>query len=537
VIPHHDERGGFFTLLVQPQREVADSDVVPRELIFVLDTSGSMRGFPLDKSKEAMRRLLDGMRPGDTFNVVRFAGDTGTLWPKPMPYTDDNAREAMRFVDAMRGSGGTEMRRGIVEALSQAAEEGMLRIAFLLTDGYVGDEERILRAIEETRRGARVFTLGVGSSVNRYLLDRAATVGLGEAFYVRQDEDSTEVIDRFFSRVDRPALAHVTLDWGGLDVSSVYPPRVPDLWAGQPIRVHGRYAEGGSATVTISGQLGSTPYRQQIQVTLPREPGQYEAIASVWARHKIKFLMLEKARLPSRDVVEEITGLGLEFRLMTQWTSFVAVEEKVVNVDGTPQTVVQPVEMPEDVSYEGVFGDQGPAPARRAKVSARTLGIAPPATAEVASRVGPESSYRLAMPDATPQEPEPLHQPTQVPGSRAEAQDEEEAASGVELKTVAVRGGLRQPDVVRVLKTALPALRRAYRTRLAAAPGLSGRLMVTLVIAGDGSVNAVAFDADSLSDQQLRQAVGAILARLGFGTVAGGGEARVSLELELEVEG
>ena len=168
-----------------------------------------MSGFPIEKSKEAMRKLIDGMRPSDTFNVVRFAGDTGTLWSRPKAKTSATAREALRYVEGFRGGGGTEMRKGIIEALGQPAEEGRLRIAFLLTDGYVGDEVRILQAIEKERRGARVFTLGVGSSVNRYLLDRAAEIGLGEAFYVRQDEDSKEVIERFFQRVDRPALAHI----------------------------------------------------------------------------------------------------------------------------------------------------------------------------------------------------------------------------------------------------------------------------------------------------------------------------------------
>ncbi|MEN8221363.1 MAG: VIT and VWA domain-containing protein, partial [Pseudomonadota bacterium] len=109
TIAHHDERGGFFTLMIQPQRTVTDAQVVPRELIFIVDTSGSMRGFPIEKSKEAMRMLIKGMRSTDTFNVVRFAGDTGTLWNKPMPYTQTNVEQALRYVDSFRGRGGTEM--------------------------------------------------------------------------------------------------------------------------------------------------------------------------------------------------------------------------------------------------------------------------------------------------------------------------------------------------------------------------------------------------------------------------------------------
>ena len=358
VIPHYDERGGFFTLIIQPQRSVANNQIVPRELIFIVDTSGSMYGFPLDKSKEAMRRLIKGMRPTDTFNVVRFAGDTGTLWSKPQPYTSENAKTAIAYVDNMSGGGGTEMRKGIIEALSQPAAEGYLRIAFLLTDGYVGDEDRIFQAIEKEARGARIFTLGVGSSVNRYLLDRAAVVGRGEAFYVRQDESSQDVIDNFFNRVDKPALAHITIDWGNLNVEQLYPSKVPDLWAGQPIRIHGRYRTVGTSQVTVRGQLGTRNYEQKLNVNLPTKAPEHDAMASVWAREKVKMLMLDMARFGRKpDVVEQITQTGLEFNLMTQWTSFVAVEEKVVNQGGKVTTVTQPVELPEGVSYEGIFGN------------------------------------------------------------------------------------------------------------------------------------------------------------------------------------
>ncbi len=383
TIAHHDKRGGFFTLIVQPQHTVTDDQVVPRELIFIVDTSGSMRGFPINKSKEAMRLLIKGMRSTDTFNVVRFAGGTGTLWNKPKPYTQTHAEEALRYVNRFRGGGGTEMRKGILEALAQPAAEGYLRIAFLLTDGYVGNEFGIFQAIEKERRGARVFSLGVGSSVNRYLLDRAAEIGRGEAFYVRQDENSDKVINKFFQRVDRPALAHIEIDWGNLDVSELSPAKVPDLWAGQPIRIHGRYSKGGEETIIVRGQLANQPYIQRLPVKLPQNEPAHEAMATVWARQQVRQLMSQMVRQgQTKELIEQVTQLGLNFRLMTQWTSFVAVEEKVVNTDGKPQTVVQPVEMPEGVSYEGVFGGEQAAATPPAQVRYKSMARAyalPPA--------------------------------------------------------------------------------------------------------------------------------------------------------------
>lgn len=430
VIPHYDARGGFFTLIIQPQREVTDNQTVPRELIFIVDTSGSMQGFPMEKSKEAMWKLIKGMRTTDTFNVVRFAGDTGTLWPTPQPYNAETSQEANKFIEGFQGSGGTEMQLGIIEALSQPAAEGKLRIAFLLTDGYVGNETDIFQAIEKERRGARVFTLGVGSSVNRHLLDRSAVIGRGEAFYVRQDEDSKAVIDKFFSRVDRPSLAYININWGNLDVEQMYPAKVPDLWAGQPIQITGRYQRGGTAEIVVTGQLGQKSYQQKLQVNLPSSAPAHEAIASVWARKKVQSLMDDMVTQGEiQTLIDEVTQVGLTFRLMTRWTSFVAVEERVVNVEGKPQTVVQPVELPEGVSYEGIFGEAPEAqPVPSAKGFALPSFVAPssrmdggatrgaPASADMASAPLPAMEERKAAPakSESSDKPKELRAPIQA---------------------------------------------------------------------------------------------------------------------------
>jgi Ca-activated chloride channel family protein len=359
VIAHHNvEQGGYFTFMALPQQKIDTASTVPRDLIFILDTSGSMDGIPMEQSKQAMYKLMDGMRTTDRFNVVRFAGDTGTLWPEPRLKTEENVNAARNFVASLEGSGGTEMLKGINEALTQPADDARMRIAFLLTDGYVGNEEEILADIEKERRGARVFTLGVGSSVNRYLLDQAAVIGLGEAFYVRQDEDATDVINKIFKRVDRPNLAHIEINWRDLDVTDVTPNRIPDLWQGRPILVHGRYRNGGSTKITVKGILGTKEQIWELPVILPVNEPNNAAMATVWARAKVEELMLDRARSGRFEDknVGAITELGLKHKIMTQWTSFVAVEEKVVNKDGKATTVVQPVELPEGVSHEGVFG-------------------------------------------------------------------------------------------------------------------------------------------------------------------------------------
>ena len=360
LIPHFDDRGGFFTLIVQPQRDMTTSEITPREIVIIADTSGSMGGFPMEKSKQAMRRILRGMRRSDRFNIVRFSGDTATLFERPLAYSSEHLTRALAFVDDMRGSGGTEMAKGIVEALQQPAAPGYLRIAVLLTDGFV-DEDEVLHSIEAGRRSARVFTLGIGSSTNRYLLDRAAILGRGEAFYLRHDEDAREAIDHLFRRIDRPAIRNITIDWKGLDVVELYPSPIPDLFAGQPLYVHGRYWRGGTANVEVSGQLAQGTFSQTVPVVLPTVPTDDTAMASVWARQKIKSLMLDRVRFPGKwaQLRAEITEIGLRFNLMTQWTSFVAVEDGVANPSGELCVAAQPVELPEGVSAAGILGGCG----------------------------------------------------------------------------------------------------------------------------------------------------------------------------------
>ncbi len=357
VMAHAKKQDGFFSLMIQPPARV--TKIFPRELIFIVDTSGSMRGFPLAKSKNIIRTLIQGMRKTDTFNVVRFAGDTGILWNQARHYTPENANEALRYVDSFQGRGGTAMRQGILNALSKKAADGYLRIAFLLTDGYVGNEFAIFQAIEKQRNGARIFSVGIGSSVNRYLLERASELGRGETFYIRHDENSDKIIQQIFRRVDRPTISNIEIDWGSLDVTQLYPAKTPDLWAGQAIIINGRYIKGGVDTIIVRGQLLNQPYQQKVRVRLPEVEDNNEAIATIWARQKVRHFMnkmIKRGQTP--QLIKEIQKLGLKYSLMTQWTSFVAVEEKAVNMNGKIQTIHQAVEMPEAVSYEGVFGLQ-----------------------------------------------------------------------------------------------------------------------------------------------------------------------------------
>lgn len=376
VLTYRDARGGFFTLILQPPERVTVEDVTPKELVFVLDTSGSMSGFPIEKAKEAMSMAIAGLYPRDTFNLITFAGDTRVLFPAPVAATAGNVRLAQQFLSGSSGSGGTEMMKAVRAAFAPSGEQDKVRVICFMTDGYVGNENEILAEIQRHPE-ARVFSFGIGSAVNRYLLDKMAEQGRGEVEYVGLNDDGSAAARRFHERVRNPLLTDVQVDWGGLPVADVYPQRIPDLFAAKPVVLLGRYTRAASGAVTLRGRMSGRPFTRSLSVVLPAGESGHDVLASLWARRRVDHLSLETRNGPD---AEEITRLGLDYRLMTQYTSFVAVEEQTVTRDGRTVRVEVPAEMPEGVSHEGVFG------AREAKAEMAAMMVAP---ATVAGNTAP----------------------------------------------------------------------------------------------------------------------------------------------------
>ncbi|MCP5110644.1 MAG: VWA domain-containing protein, partial [bacterium] len=240
LMTHRDDRGGFFTFIMQPPERVTQEDVTPKELVFVLDVSGSMSGFPIEKAKEVIRLSLEGLYPRDTFNLITFAGATRVLFPEPVPGTTENIRKAQEFLATRQGGGGTEMMKAIRTALEPSDRQEHIRIVSFLTDGYVGNDMAILGEIQK-HPNARVFSFGVGNSVNRFLLDKMAETSRGEVEYVTLKDDGSAAARRFHERVRNPLLTDISIDWGALPVADVYPKQTPDLFSAKPLVLSGRY--------------------------------------------------------------------------------------------------------------------------------------------------------------------------------------------------------------------------------------------------------------------------------------------------------
>jgi len=362
VLTHHDERGGFFTLLLQPPERVAVSEILPKELIFVLDTSGSMSGFPIEKAKEAMLLALDGLNPQDTFNLITFSGDTHILFPDAVLATSENLREARAFLQSRYGSGGTEMMKAIRAALGGGESRDRVRVVCFMTDGEVGNDLEILAEVQK-HSNARVFAFGIGSSVNHFLLDNMARYGRGEVEYIGLNDDGSAAARRFHERVRNPLLTDVSIDWGGLPVADIYPKRIPDVFSAKPVMISGRYTAPGQGTLRLRGKMAGHDFTREVRVDFPAAATSHDVLATLWARQRVDDLMGQDLAGAQRgamrkDLQEQIVQLGLDYRLMTQFTSMVAVEEKTVTEGGEPLRIEVPVEMPEGVSYEGVFGDR-----------------------------------------------------------------------------------------------------------------------------------------------------------------------------------
>jgi len=365
LLAHTDQRGKFFTLVLQPPKRVRKQLIVPKEIVFVIDKSGSMSGFPIETAKQAMRLCIQGLHENDTFNLMTFEGGVGFCFEKPVPNTLANRQQALQYLGSLQGSGGTEMMKAIHACLAGQDDPERVRVVCFMTDGYVGNDMAIIDAVKQNAGIARVFSFGIGRSVNRYLLDGIARAGRGEVHYILDERQATGAAERFYERVRTPVLTDIDLDFGGLAVEGLYPGQVPDLFSSKPVVVKGRYKQGGKGTITLRGKTGEGKFERKIAVTLPAEEPKNEVLASLWARAKVAHLMHQdlagvQRGTPNPAMKEEILGLGLRYQLLTQFTSFVAVEHKRITKDGQTRTVAVPVEMPGGVSYQGVFGPGGP---------------------------------------------------------------------------------------------------------------------------------------------------------------------------------
>jgi Ca-activated chloride channel family protein len=348
------DKGGFFSLMLVPPAELDYLDRGPMEMVFVLDCSGSMEGEPLAQAKRAAEKALQALGPDDTFQIINFAESASQLGDRPIAATYDNVRRGLGYLQSLTAGGGTYMINGLRAALGFRHDPRRLRFVCFLTDGYIGNEAEILAELRKGLDDSRIFAMGIGSSVNRYLIEEMAQVGRGAAAFITPDDDAADVMDKVVHRISHAALTDLKIDWGGMQVDDVYPKRLPDLYVGRPVIVTGRYRGSGSTTVKVTGRAAGekTPILIPVNLDGRDAAGGRGSLAAVWARAKIGDLYTQAIAKRDDSLVPSIRRTALEFGLMSAYTAFVAVDSLARTAGSIGTTVEQPVPVPEGVEYE-----------------------------------------------------------------------------------------------------------------------------------------------------------------------------------------
>ena len=489
----------FFLLMLQPPKRVEATQIPAREFIFIMDVSGSMNGYPIDISKKLLRNLLSNLRPTDYFNVLLFAGRSAVMSEKSIPATEENIKAALEMIDKQPGSGGTELLPALRRALALPRAEGTSRTVVIATDGYVTVEAEAFDLIRDNLGKANMFAFGIGTSVNRLIIEGMAHVGLGEPFVVDKPGVAEAQAEKFRKYIESPVLASIAVEFPGFDAYDVEPPSIPDVLAERPIIIYGKYHGSAAGAITVRGLTASGKYTESVNVGQTKPDKKNVALRYLWARHRIQLLSdygnlgYHYGQDTARNAgIKEITGLGLKYNLLTQYTSFIAVDQKIRNVGGKQEVVDEPLPMPQGVSDLAVGGgaragfsgvsvercitseDFKRLPVTQlSDLVGMQAGVSGSGTARVAVTGGFNAEYGHAVPPRAP--------------------------SSVQIGKIQVSSGLSEQAVRSVIEKKLADIKADYVAGLSSQPKLKGKMVVEFVVQADGTVREVKVTTNQLT--------------------------------------
>jgi Ca-activated chloride channel family protein len=357
VVTQRDGAGGYLTAMLMPPKHVSVDNVAPKEMVFLIDCSGSQSGPPLDKAKETLHYIVEHMNPQDTFQIVAFSNGSQEFAPDPVAVNADMKRRAHEWIEALTANGGTMMVPAIERVCSKPAPANRLRIVSFMTDGFVGNDYEVISLVKKLRGNSRWFPFGTGNGVNRTLIDGIAKEGGGEPEYVSLDKDGKAIAKEFYDRISSPVLTDVQVRFEGIAVDDIYPNQLRDVWAQKPLYIHAHFKGWGSGTAVVSGFAGGKPYVKRLPISLPAFNTNNEAVAQTWARAKIDDLMSQdltgvQNNTANSEVEKQITEVALKHHLMSQYTSFVAVDN--TEKTGWYNDATAPQAIPPQVSFNQV---------------------------------------------------------------------------------------------------------------------------------------------------------------------------------------
>ncbi|ROL59550.1 TonB family protein [Bacteroidetes/Chlorobi group bacterium ChocPot_Mid] len=354
LILSENEKEKFFLLMLQPPKKIEPNEILPREYIFILDVSGSMNGFPIDVSKEVVKNLLSELKPNEKFNILLFAGSSEMLFDKSKEANDENLNKALIMLEGIYGMGGTELLPALKKVINYPKEKDFSRTILILTDGYVPVEAEAFDLIKNNLQNSNVFTFGIGNSVNRLLIEGMARAGQGESFIITNKNDAKQQAEKFFNYIKSPIMTNINIDFGKFETYDVEPEKIPDVFADRPIIIFGKWRDVADGTIRVSGMYAKKKFYVDIDILKFGTKVYNDALKYLWARNKITNLN-DYASLSQKELYKsQITKLGLNYNLLTDYTSFVAVDYLKRNKNGKIVTVKQTLPLPEGVSDQAV---------------------------------------------------------------------------------------------------------------------------------------------------------------------------------------
>lgn len=328
----------FFLSMIQPATPDIEFESPEREYIFILDVSGSMGGEPINIAKNMIINLLNDLNNDDRFNIIFFAGGSATLAENSLPVTSDNIDMAVDMINNLNAGGGTNLLPAMDLALNMEGTTGFSRTFVILTDGFVTVEKEAFDLIRENLGKANFFSFGIGNNVNRFIIEGIAYVGEGESFVVTDDTDPEEVAQTFKEYIERPVLTNIEAMFEGINVYDVEPLTIPDVFAERPIIIYGKYDNLTNGTVSIKGDYASGEISSSLSFAdYTDNMDENIALQYLWARKKIRLMSdygIASNETDTVSIEEEITLLGLQYNLVTEFTSFVAVDSNAVSTPG-----------------------------------------------------------------------------------------------------------------------------------------------------------------------------------------------------------
>lgn len=465
------DKENFFLLLLQPPKQVTAENIPGREYIFIVDVSGSMHGYPLEISKKLLKDLIGGLRPTDRFNVMLFSGGSTLMSEQSLPATAENIHRAITVIDQQQGGGGTELLPALKRALALPKPEGYSRSVVIATDGYVQVEEQAFDLIRNSLGNANMFAFGIGTSVNRHLIEGMAHVGMGEPFVITKPEEAPAKAQAFRTLIQSPVLTQIKMKFDGFDVYDVEPHSIPDVLADRPIIVFGKYRGKPQGEIMLSGITGKEPYTDVIDAGTVKPLKVNSALQYLWARHRIMLLSDYNLLKLDDKRVKEITGLGLTYNLLTAYTSFVAIDSEIRNESGKSTTVNQPLPLPQGVSDYAVGG---------AMQYAASPSMAP--YKRTALKAKAEDKADLSLAEAE--------------------KPKEQKASSITLGEIIVTGGISKEEIENVLKATLQSIQDCI-----AKTGLSGNVAIELILRQDGTVKSISIVSNGLRSKSASRCI------------------------------